>query len=197
MSHYFSSDEPAISSPQSYNYAFGDNIYHFTTDAGVFSVGKMDSGTDALLRNIPPLQGSLLDMGCGYGCLGIVLAKEYGLSLTQADINPRALRLCAKNAAKNGIQSKIIQSDKFDQISELFDTIAINPPIHAGKQIIFDMYEGARQHLKPSGSLYIVIQKKHGAESSLKRLSQIFGNYTILSKKKGRYIIKSSQSAIL
>ena len=190
-SHYFSQIEPESSNPQKFEYSFGKNIYTFMTDTGVFSVGKMDASTDALLRNIPPLKGSLLDMGCGYGCIGIVLAKEYGLEVSQADINPRALRLTSHNAAANAVQSTIIHSDAFSQIEGVFDTIVINPPIHAGKDVVFAMYEGAYEHLINSGSLYIVILKKHGAESSIKHCEQIFGNCRIISKKKSCYILCS------
>jgi len=196
-SHYFSREEPGTSNQQTYKYTFGGHTYSFLTDTGVFSVGRMDAATDTLLRHIPPLSGSLLDMGCGCGCIGIVLAKEYGLRLTQADVNPRALRLSRENAERNSVSSNIIESDCFSQIEENFDTIVINPPIHAGKDVIFSMYEGSHRHLTHGGSLYIVIQKKHGAESSIRRLNEIFGNSDVLYKKKGCYIIKSSQLAIL
>ena len=190
-SHYFSQEELNKSNPQSFRYQFGSNTYTFTTDTGVFSVGKMDKATDILLNHIPPLAGTLLDMGCGYGCIGIVLAKEYGLEVTQADINPRAVRLTVENAAKSGINSKVVQSDQFSQIQELFDAVVINPPIHAGKDVIFSMYEGAHRHLKPNGKLYIVIFKKHGAESTIKYLTELFGNCQVIYKKKGCYILCS------
>lgn len=194
--HYFSQNEPERSAPRFFSYTFGQYKYNFATDSGVFSVGKMDFATDMLIRNVPPLCGSLLDMGCGYGAIGIVLAKEYGLhTLTQADINPRALRLTTENAAQNGVVSEVIQSDGFSQIEKPFDTIVINPPIHAGKGVIFDMYEGARRCLVPGGNLYIVIQKKHGAESSIKRLNEIFGNCEILHKKKGHKILLSCHTS--
>ena len=197
ISHYFSREEAAPSNPQTFRYQFGpdpnSNTYIFTTDAGVFSFGKMDAATDVLLKHIPPLTGSLLDMGCGYGCIGIILAKEYGLELTQVDINPRAVRLTNENAIKNGVVSQVIQSDQFSQIEGLFDTITINPPIHAGKSVMFSMYEGSYHHLKPGGKLYIVILKKHGAESSIKRLNEIFGNCQISYKKKGCNILCSKR----
>ena len=189
--HYFSREELTQSNPQSFRYQFGLNTYTFTTDTGVFSVGKMDMATDILLNQIPPLTGTLLDMGCGYGCIGIILAKEYGLELTQADINPRAVRLTIENAAQNGVVSHVIQSDQFSQIHGLFDTVVINPPIHAGKDVIFGMYQGAYQHLKHNGKLYIVIFKKHGAESSIKYLTDLFGNCQVIYKKKGCYILCS------
>ena len=190
-SHYFSQKEATKSKPQSFKYQFGSNTYTFTTDTGVFSIGKMDMATDILLKHIPPLTGSLLDMGCGYGCIGIVLTKEYGLELTQVDINPRAVRLSTENAAQNGVISQTVKSDQFSQVQGIFDTVVINPPIHAGKDVIFGMYEGAYQHLKIGGKLYIVILKKHGAESSIKYLTELFDNCQVIYKKKGCYILCS------
>jgi len=188
-SHYFSQEELTSSKPRHFQYQFKSSIYTFTTDTGVFSVGKMDMATDVLLNHIPPLTGSLLDMGCGYGCIGIILAKEYGLELTQADINPRAVRLTLENSAQNGVISQVVQSNQFSQIQGLFDTVVINPPIHAGKDVVFGMYEGAYQHLKPGGKLYIVIFKKHGAESSIHYLTKSFGNCHVIYKKKGCYVL--------
>ena len=189
--HYFSSNVTAESNPQEIFYEFGNHSYRFITDNGVFSVGKIDSASDILIRTIPPLNGSLLDMGCGYGLIGIVLAKEYGLTLTQADINPRAVDLSGQNALKNKINSNILQSDAFSQITGFFDTIAINPPIHAGKDVIFDMYNGAYKHLIAGGALYIVILKKHGAESSRLHILELFGNCEIIYKKRGLFVIKA------
>jgi len=194
MSHYFSRDEDGLaeSKPQSISYSFGKNTYQFITDTSVFSYGKMDIATDILIRNIPPLEGTLLDMGCGYGALGIVLAKEYGLTLTQADINPRALQLTIENAGHNGVLSNVVESDTFSQIEGLFNTIVINPPIHAGKNVIFSMYEGAWKHLyEDAGALYVVILKKHGAESSIAYIKEIFGNCQSLYKKKGCYVLQA------
>ena len=189
INHYFSKEELTQSNPTAFSYTFGLNKFTFTTDAGVFCVGRVDRATDILLQNIPPLQGSLLDMGCGYGCIGIVLAKEYGLQLTQADINPRAVRLTIENAAQNSVVSSVVKSDCFRQIQGHFNTVIINPPIHAGKNVIFDMYQGSYDHLKPDGVLYIVILKKHGAQSSIEALKKIFGNCQIIYKKKGCCIL--------
>jgi len=194
--HYFSADEPGKSNIKPFSYFFGEYQYFFDTDIGVFSVGKMDKATEILLKNIPPLRagGSLLDMGCGFGCIGIILAKANGIkNLTQADINPRAVRLTADNARKNGVTSNIIQSDKFSNIPQLFDTIVINPPIHAGKKTVFELYKGANEHLNLGGCLYIVIHKKHGAESSVKYLGAVFGKVEVLYRKGGVYVVESTK----
>ena len=189
--HYFSENIEAPSQPKAFTYLYGGRTYCFTTDAGVFSVGKMDAGTDVLLRNMPPLSGSLLDLGCGFGCIGIVLAGAFGVRVTQADINPRAVFWARENAKKNSISTATVRSNGFENIGGVFDTIILNPPIHAGKDVIFPLYEGAFRHLVSGGRFFVVIKQKHGALSSKARLDEIFGNSHILYKKKGVYIFFS------
>lgn len=194
MSHYFMEDKSLEHDIKKINYDYAGNKFVFTTDAGIFSKDKIDYATDILLRTIPVLSGSLLDMGCGYGCIGIVLAKTYSLRLTQTDVNPLAIDLTKKNCVENGVDSVVIQSDCFNNISASFDTIIINPPIHAGKAVTYKMYEDSLWHLNIGGKLYIVTLKKHGAESTYVKLKDTFGNCEILYKKKGHYVFCCTKS---
>jgi 16S rRNA (guanine1207-N2)-methyltransferase len=189
MSHYFIDDPEIKSRPVEISYFFAGRNYVFHSDAGVFSAQRIDPATERMLTQMPPLHGSLLDMGCGYGCLGIILAKTYSLELTQADINQRAIRLAQKNSKQNNVKSDIILSDCFDKVAGYFDTIVINPPIRAGKEVVYRMYEGSRLHLKENGRLFVIIQKKHGAESTIAKLRQVFGNCETAYKKKGYYLL--------
>jgi len=188
MSHYFIEDNSLKPDIKKISYHFAGHQFVFTTDSGLFSKDHVDHATDILLNTIPPLSGTLLDMGCGYGCIGIVLAKTYPLKLTQADINQAAIDLTKLNCKENGIISNIIKSNCFENIHDTFDTITINPPIHAGKAITFKMYEDSFTHLNPSGKLYIVTLKKHGADSTQTKLLNIFGNCETLYKKKGYFV---------
>lgn len=189
MSHYFIEDTRLPHDPRTITYRFADNRYVFTTDAGVFSKDQVDHASDLLIRNLPALQGSLLDLGCGYGCIGIVLAKAYGLVLTQADVNPAAVRLAAANCALNQVVSTTLVSDGFANIPGRFDTITLNPPIHAGKGTIYSLYEDARTHLHDNGVLYVVIHKKHGADSTLSKLSALYRRCEVIYRKKGIFIL--------
>jgi 16S rRNA (guanine1207-N2)-methyltransferase len=137
---------------------------------------------------MPQIDGSLLDLGCGYGFIGIALAKKNEIALTQSDINSIALDYAKKNAKLNNVSATQIHSDCFEKISGTFENITLNPPIHAGKQIMERMYEEAFEFLNKNGSLFVVIQKKHGAESSQKKLHEIFGNCKILHKKRGCFV---------
>ena len=192
MNHYFKPNSHLEHKEIEINYAYKLNIFNFISDAGVFSKNNVDYGTDILLKNIPELRGSVLDIGCGYGCTGIVLGKTYDIDVTLSDINDRAVELAEKNAKINGVGAKIIQSDGFENISENFDAIILNPPIHAGKKAIYSIYRGVYGHLNRNGEFYIVIQKKHGALSHRKELGEIFGAencFTVYSKK-GFYVFK-------
>jgi len=188
MSHYFVEDKTLEHDIKKIEYDYRNIRFVFTTDAGIFSKDRIDYATDILLRTIPPLSGSLLDLGCGYGCIGIVLGKTYSLRLTQADINQLAVDLTQKNCAQNRVSSVVIKSNCFEHISDCFDTIIINPPIHAGKAVTYKMYEESFLHLNAGGKLYIVTLKKHGAESTCTKLKDIFGNCETLYKKKGYYV---------
>lgn len=194
MGHYFIEDSKVKHDIKKIYYNYANNKFVFTTDAGIFSKDKIDYATDILLNVIPPLSGTLLDMGCGYGCIGIVLAKTYSLKLTQVDVNQLAIDLTKINCVENGVDSTCIKSNCFDNVSGAFDTIIINPPIHAGKTVTYKMYEDSILHLNTGGKLYIVTLKKHGAESTYAKLKDIFGECEILYKKKGYYVFCCTKS---
>ncbi len=188
MSHYFIEDKSLGSDIREIYYRFAERDFVFTTDSGVFSRGHIDPATDILLGSLPPLSGSLLDMGCGYGCIGIVLARTYSVKLTQSDVNPAALELTRKNCEANGVRGEIVLSDCFDKLPGSFDTIIINPPIHAGKAVTYKMYEDSYFHLNPGGRLYVVTLKKHGADSTRDKLKAVFASCQTLYRKKGYFV---------
>lgn len=190
MSHYFIEDESLKRNLKKIVYYYTDKKFVFTTHDGLFSKGHVDEATDILLKSIPPLSGSLLDMGCGYGCIGIVLAKMYNLKLTQCDVNKMALDMTRVNCRDNNVESEIIKSDCFENITGLFDTIVINPPIHAGKSVTYRMFEDSINHLNIGGCLYVVNLKKHGAESTMAKLTEVFGGCEVIYKKKGIFVFR-------
>lgn len=171
-----------------------DTPMTFMTDAGVFSKKMVDYGSQVLLNALElddSVGKSLLDVGCGYGPLGLTLAKAYGLEVTMVDINSRALELAEKNAVKNGVSARIFQSDIYEEVEEQFDYVISNPPIRAGKAVVHQVIAGAKEHLKTGGSLSIVIQKKQGAPSAKSKMEDVFGNCQIIKKDKGYYILES------
>ncbi|BAQ24175.1 class I SAM-dependent methyltransferase [Streptococcus troglodytae] len=166
--------------------------FHFLTDSGVFSKNMVDYGSQTLLKSLDFAKGkTLLDLGCGYGPLGIALAKVQQLDVTMVDINNRALDLARQNAEINGEAVNIFQSDIYENVFDSFDYIISNPPIRSGKKVVHTIIEESINHLKENGSLTIVIQKKQGAPSAKAKMEEVFGNVTVLKKDKGYYVLRS------
>lgn len=166
----------------------------FLTDAGVFSKKMIDFGSQVLLSCLSFQQGeTVLDVGCGYGPLGLSLVKAQGIHATMVDVNTRALDLAKKNAALNKVEATIFQSNVYDQVEGSFDHIISNPPIRAGKKVVHQVLSGSFDHLNPGGDLTIVIQKKQGAPSAKAKMEEVFGNCEILKKDKGYYILRSEK----
>ena len=164
----------------------------FLTDAGVFSKKMVDFGSQLLLKCLEVNQGeTVLDVGCGYGPLGLSLAKAYGVQATMVDINNRALDLARKNAERNKVEATIFQSNIYEQVKVKFDNVISNPPIRAGKQVVHEIIEKSKDFLGIGGDLTIVIQKKQGAPSAKSKMEDVFGNCEIVKKDKGYYILRS------
>lgn len=164
----------------------------FLTDAGVFSKKMVDFGSQLLLKCLEVNQGeTVLDVGCGYGPLGLSLAKAYGVQATMVDINNRALDLARQNAERNKVEATIFQSNIYEQVKGKFDHVISNPPIRAGKQVVHEIIEKSKDFLEIGGDLTIVIQKKQGAPSAKSKMEEVFGNCEIVKKDKGYYILRS------
>lgn len=193
MQHYFTHDPNQPDDLRNFAYYFGGHTLQFTSNSGTFSHGHIDPLSHLLINTMPALQGSLLDLGCGWGAMGISLCKAFGLYTTLADVNPRALHCAQLNCQQNGVDCTIVESNCFEQITGKFDTIVLNPPIHAGKEVMWRMFEGAREHLNAGGKFYIVVLEKHGAKSAIKKLNEVFGNCEVLHKKKGEHVLCCTQ----
>lgn len=167
--------------------------FNFQTDAGVFSKKMIDYGSQVLLNCLTDLEvgKTLLDVGCGYGPLGIALGKVQGIKPTMIDVNLRALDLAEKNAQRNGVEANIFQSSVYDQVEGRFDYIISNPPIRAGKDVVHAIIADSVNYLTDGGHLTIVIQKKQGAPSAKNKMLEVFGNCEVLKKDKGYYILRS------
>ena len=166
--------------------------YSFYTDNGVFSKSKLDFGTRTLLENLPisELHGRILDVGCGYGVIDIILGKITDAVYEGIDVNKRAIHLAEMNAKLNKINNvSFYESDTYSQVNKKYNYIITNPPIRAGKDIVYDIVMNARNHLESDGVLYIVIRKEQGAKSMIRDLMEYY-QAEIICKNKGFFVIK-------
>ena len=171
--------------------ALGNDLT-FVTDAGVFSRDGLDRGTEVLLEALPPLEGRVLDLGCGWGAVGVALGKRYpALDIVMTDINSRAVELARRNLAENGVTAAVLQGDGFDAVEGRFDAIVTNPPIRAGKAVIYGLFTRARDYLEPDGALYVVIRKQQGAPSALKYLKEIYSRAETVDRASGFHVLRA------
>ena len=171
--------------------ALGNDLT-FVTDAGVFSRDGLDRGTEVLLEALPPLEGRVLDLGCGWGAVGVALGKRYpALDIVMTDINSRAVELARRNLAENGVTAAVLQGDGFDAVEGRFDAIVTNPPIRAGKAVIYGLFARAREYLEPDGALYVVIRKQQGAPSALKYLKEIYSRAETVDRASGFHVLRA------
>ena len=164
----------------------------FKADNGVFSKEKLDFGTRLLLENLPmkDMKGDILDLGCGYGVVSIILSKFIDANFDAVDVNKRALHLAEMNIKLNNSSNiNIFESYCYDNVDKKYDYIITNPPIRAGKEVVYKMLREAKEHLKPDGFLYFVMRKDHGAKTAIKDISDIYET-EIVSREKGFFIIK-------
>jgi 16S rRNA (guanine1207-N2)-methyltransferase len=196
MDHYYSKNPDAPHDIHKINYKIDEKVLEFLTDAGVFSKKKIDFGSDLLIQSIPPTNGAILDIGCGYGVIGISLAAVNPDSkINLIDINERAVDLANRNIEMNGIvNAKALCSDGFANVSGTYDLIVSNPPIRTGKRVIYPIFENSIYFLNPSGSIYLVIQKKQGAQSAIAKLESVYGNCEVVNKDGGYWILKSTKN---
>ena len=189
--HYYTSAPTSEHEERSFRAVFAGRVLAFDTDAGVFSKQHVDPGSELLCRSLPQdLSGRVLDMGCGWGAMTIMtLAKCPGVKMTMADVNERALALAVGNVAKNRMQAEAVLSDGFASIEGEFDAVITNPPIRAGKAVIYKMFEDAKAHLVPGGVLYLVIRKQQGAPSALKFLKSLYAKAEVIERDGGYWII--------
>ena len=194
MSHYFT-NENLKSNIKKVLVKVSNNTFTFNTDNGVFSKKGMDFGTRTLIEVLlnENLYGDVLDVGCGYGVIGIILSSFFNNrinNIDMIDVNLRAVHLTKMNIKENKVNNcNAFVSDIYESINKKYDFIITNPPIRAGKEVVYKILKEAKEHLKENGCLYYVINKDQGALSSMKEMEKI-AKVEILEKNKGFYIIK-------
>ncbi|PCE01949.1 methyltransferase [Enterococcus hirae] len=195
--HYYSQEPTTEHDFEQWSFELKGKNFQFVTDSGVFSRETVDFGSRVLIDTFNweelPVDGKILDVGCGYGPIGLAIAFASQRFVEMVDINSRAVELAQGNANRNGIkQVDIHQSNIYEAVhEETYAAIVSNPPIRAGKKVVHEILTEAYPRLKSGGTLTIVIQKKQGAPSAKNKMAETFGNAEIVHKEKGYYIIKS------
>ena len=193
MGQYFTNDKLPSNVKKTTCMVLG-NKFTFLTDNGVFSKDGLDFGSRLLLESIPleEVGGKILDMGCGYGVFGIVISKLTSAHVDMVDVNLRALHLATRNAKENsGSNVSIFESNVYLSVSYKYSSMVTNPPIRAGKKVVYDIVMNAKNYLEDDGKLFLVIRKEQGAKSLIVDLEKIY-TVDILKKSKGFFIIKCS-----
>jgi 16S rRNA (guanine1207-N2)-methyltransferase len=197
MSDHYYSPQPASKNEQrEFHASLLGHTLTFLTDAGVFSKKGVDFGSRLLIETAEiGNDSSVLDLGCGYGPIGIAVAVHYPQShVVMVDINERAVHLAAENVKRNGLEARVevLVSDGFTEIAgRRFDRILFNPPIRVGKAAVYRLFAEARDHLNPGGSLWIVIRRQQGAASARAELERLYPRVNLARQKKGYWILEA------
>ena len=193
MEHYFTNNENLKSEINELSYTWDNYVFSFLSDNGVFSKLKIDYGSrfllETYLKNKDTIINNFLDVGCGYGFIGIVLSKVLNVKGTLIDINKRAVHLTSRNKELNKVNIDTFVSSCYENISDKYDLIITNPPIRAGKKVLLDILDGCKDHLSENGECWFVMRKDHGVKTMVKTLENKY-ICQIIDKSKGFYVVK-------
>lgn len=195
MNHYFTNNDNIKSELRLLNYNFNDIKFSFYSDNGVFSKNKIDFGTklliDTFLRNVKEKNKNILDVGCGYGIIGIVVSKVNDSFSDLVDVNRRCIHLAKRNIELNKVECNTFISNVYENVDKLYDYVITNPPIRTGKENVKKILLNAP--LKENGQLWCVIRKEQGAKSYINILKEKY-NVSVVEKEKGFYIIMAKKT---
>lgn len=191
MEHYFSEHPRSEFIKERFDVEILDERFIINSGSGLFSLKDIDFGTKLLIENakIPEEDSEILDLGCGYGIVGIVMKRKHPKAeVTMVDVNDRAVRLSRQNCDENDVDCTVLKSDIFSNAElhgKKFDVILTNPPFSAGKKICIDMIKQSHDHLNKGGLLQLVAPHNKGGESLKKIMLSVFNNVGELEKKRG------------
>ena len=196
MEHYYTNAPTSRSDIREIRYEVNGHSLRYLTDHGVFSMERVDHGSDILIHAVieqeAAMTGTMIDLGCGYGAIGVAVAAVYPqVKVSMIDVNDRAMELARRNAEKNGVSERVAVGTA-DQLAvqEGAEVVITNPPIRAGKETIYGLFQDSFQWLRPGGRLYVVIRKNQGAPSAVKELTQIFGNCETVERQSGFHVLR-------
>ena len=198
MSHYFENDMNLKSEIRELSYKYDSSFFTFYSDNGVFSKNNIDYGSRLLietyLKENDINEKRVLDVGCGYGFLGIMVSRVTDSYVEMIDINSRAVHLTNMNIKRyKDFKGKTYVSNVYENVEGKYDIIITNPPIRIGKEKLLEILIGAFDHLEDNGLLYYVIRKDQGALSIKKILEENSINVEIINRDKGYFIYRAKK----
>lgn len=198
MSHYFENDKNLKSEIRELSYKYNSSFFIFYSDNGVFSKNNIDYGSRLLietyLKENDINEKRVLDVGCGYGFIGIMVSRVTDSYVEMIDINKRAVHLTNMNIKRyKDFKGKTYVSNVYENVEGKYDIIITNPPIRIGKEKLLEILIGAFDHLEDNGLLYYVIRKDQGALSIKKILEENSINVEIINRNKGYFIYRAKK----
>ena len=196
--HYFSENPQSKTNLSLITAHLRGRKFEFFTSSSVFSKKRIDPGTRLLIESmILPKKGVVLDIGCGYGAVGIAVATfNPELQVFLTDINNRAVVLAKQNAEKNKVKNvKVKQGNLYDPVGDqIFDCVLSNPPISAGMDIVQAIIQKALARMSNNASLQMVVRSKVGKKLLPPIFENTFGNVTVLSIESGYRVLMAVKS---
>ncbi|MCI4349198.1 MAG: methyltransferase [Thermoplasmata archaeon] len=192
---YFEERPRVASKRREMRFLYRGTLLTFEADRGVFASSGLDPGT-ALLIGALTLQpdARILDLGCGWGAIGIAAAKlAVSGHVVLTDVNRRAVLLTRTNIRRNRIVNAEVRSGRgFAPVEgETFDVIATNPPYHAGRELILEWLARAPDHLTPAGRLLLVGKGSQGIRFYQAWLTERWATVEVLGRGGGYRVIEA------
>jgi len=171
--------------------------FEFLTASGVFSKKRVDLGTRLLIESmVLPQEGYVLDIGCGYGAVGIAAAIfNPNLRVIMVDVNERAVRLARQNAEKNYVSNvEVRRGYLYEPVKDLvFNCVLSNPPVSAGMETVKAIISEAPEHMASKALFQMVVKSKIGGKRLLMVFEEAFGNIEVLARKSGYRVLMSKK----
>ena len=191
MGQYFTNDESLKSEYRNLIYKYNDYEFNFTSDLGVFSKDRIDFASKLLVESyfkVGRKNVKVLDVGCGYGFIGVAISKIMDSKVDMIDVNKRAIHLSNINIKNMNVNAKAFLSNVYVDVNDKYDVIISNPPIRAGKSIYMNIIMNAKDYLEDDGEFYFVMNKDHGVKTVIDKIKSVY-EVRLLDKEKGFFVI--------
>ncbi|MGI6668530.1 MAG: class I SAM-dependent methyltransferase [Acetivibrionales bacterium] len=192
--HYFTEKPASEIKERSFRQVIKNTGLYLTSVSGVFAFeNKVDRASRLLIEVFSPSGKTVLDLGCGYGAIGLFIKALYpGQAVYLSDINERAVDYATMNALKNRLEVRTVKSDLFSSLDGMtFDDIVTNPPIASGKKLLTNLIRQAYDRLNPDGALWLVAYHNKGGSTLRTIMENRFSNVSDVAKSGGIRVYRS------